>query len=183
MRSARHILLPLLCLLAVGCREVPTYDVATAPKGDTLKENMIRANRIISQSEAQQIDAYLERRGWPKERIADGVWVAEYANSEVPLGAAVDYEDTVALRYCVETLGGTEIYGWRTDTVVCGRMQPTRGLDAALRRLHYGATAHVIVPSEMAYGVVGDGDRIRSRMVLVYTVEVRSEKLKKLKKL
>ncbi len=161
----------LLSVIVAGCGDVPVVDVQ-ASKGDTLKENMISANRIIAKSEAQQIDAYLERRGWPKERITGGVWVAEYANSEVPLGAAIGYEDTVALRYRVETLGGEDLYGWRTDTVVAGRLQPTRGLDAALRTLHHGATARVIVPSEMAYGVVGDGDRIRSRMVLVYTVEV-----------
>ena len=170
LKHSIYIIL-LSALLAAGCREVPTYDIA-APKGDTLKENMISANRIIAKSEAQQIDAYLERRGWDKVRIANGVWVAEYANSEVPLGAAIGYEDTVALRYRVETLGGEEIYAWSADTVVCGRLKPTRGLDAALRTLHAGATARVIVPSEMAYGVVGDGDRIRSRTVLVYTVEI-----------
>ncbi len=160
-------------LLAAGCREVPTYDVTPTAK-EGLQEKMIGANRLISKSEAQQIDAYLERRGWDKTRIANGVWVAEYTNSEVPLGAAIDYEDTVALRYRVETLGGKEIYAWSEDTVVCGRMKPTRGLDAALRTLHAGATARVIVPSEMAYGVVGDGDRIGRRTVLVDEVVIEN---------
>lgn len=174
MKTVKFIL-PLLCLLAVACRDVPVVDVAPQ-KGDTLKENLINANRIIAQSEAQQIDAWLERRGWTKDRLANGVWVAEYENSESAPGALVGYEDTVALRYCVETLGGNELYGWRTDTVVCGHLQPTRGLDAALRTLHSGVMARVIVPSEQAYGVVGDGDRIRSRMVLVYTVEIKNVK-------
>lgn len=160
-------------ILFTSCREVPSYDIA-APKGDTLKENMINANRIIAQSEAQQIDAYLERRGWSKEKLPNGVWVAEYENGEVPLGQAIGYEDTVVLRYCVSTLGGDELYGWRTDTVVCGRLKPTRGFDAALRTLHRGAIARVIVPSEQGYGVIGDGDRIKSRMVLVYAVEIKS---------
>ena len=160
-------------LLLTACREVPTYDIG-APKGDTLKENMIRANRIIAQSEAQQIDAYLERRGWSTEKLPNGVWVAEYGNSEVPLGPAIGYEDTVAISYRVSTLGGDELYDWRTDTVVCGRLKPTRGLDAALRTLHRGAWARVIVPSEMAYGVVGDGDRIRTRMVLVYELRIEN---------
>ena len=174
MKTAKYIL-PLLCLLAVACNHVPTYDIG-APKGDTLKENLINANRIIAQSEEQQIDAYLERRGWPKGKLSNGVWVAEYGNSEVPLGTAIGYEDTVAISYRVSTLGGNDIYDWRTDTVVCGHLKPTRGLDAALRTLHENATARVIVPSEQAYGVVGDGDLIRSRMVLVYLVEVKEVK-------
>ncbi|MBO7101346.1 MAG: FKBP-type peptidyl-prolyl cis-trans isomerase [Bacteroidales bacterium] len=165
------LILPLLCLLAVACRDVPVVEVGPQ-KGDTLKESLINANRIIAQSEDQQIDAYLERRGWSKEKLPNGVWVAEYENSETPLGQAIGYEDTVAIRYRVETLGGNNIYDWRTNTVICGHLQPIRGLDAALRTLHSGATARVIVPSEQAYGVLGDGDRIRTRMVLVYIVEV-----------
>lgn len=145
-------------------------------KGDTLKENLINANRIIAQSEEQQIDAYLERRGWSKEKMSNGVWVAEYANSEVALGPAIGHEDTVAIRYCVSTLGGDDIYDWRTDTVVAGHLKPTRGLDAAIRTLHGNSTARVIVPSDQGYGIVGDGDRIRTRTVLVYIVEVKQVK-------
>lgn len=138
---------------------------------------MINANRLIAQSEEQQIDAYLTRRGWSKDKLSNGVWVAEYSNSEVSLGTTIGHEDTVAVRYSVETLGGDEIYDWQADTVVCGHLKPTRGLDAALRTLHEHSIARVIVPSEQAYGVVGDGNRIRTRMVLVYTIEV--EKVKK----
>lgn len=174
MKTVKYIL-PLLFLLAAACREVPSYDLA-APKGDTLKENLINANRIIAQSEEQQIDAYLERRGWPKKKLSNGVWVAEYENSEVAPGRAIGYEDTVAIRYSVSTLGGNDIYDWRTDTVIAGHLQPTRGLDAALRTLHENTTARVIVPSEQAYGIVGDGDRIRTRTVLVYIVEVKQVK-------
>lgn len=171
MKNRAHILFLLVALLAAGCREVPAYDIG-APKGDTLKENMINANRIIAQSEEKQIDAFLDRRGWPKGKLPNGVWVAEYGNSELPPGHAIGYEDTVAIRYRVSTLGGDDIYDWRSDTVVAGHLKPTRGLDAALRTLHENATAHVIVPSDQAYGIVGDGDRINTRTVLVYLVEV-----------
>ena len=167
MKTKTYIVLLVWVALVAGCREVPTYDLS-AQQGDTLKENMIRANRIIAQSEAQQIDAYIARRGWTMQRLTSGVRVMETSGTGAPVG----YEDTVALRYRVATLGGDELYGWRSDTVVCGRLQPTRGLDAALRTLHHGSSAQVIVPSEMAYGVMGDGDRIRSRMVLVYEVTV-----------
>jgi len=173
LKTAKYIL-PLLCLLAVACRDVPTYDVVSA-KGDTLKENMINANRIMAQSEEQQIAAYVARRGATATRLASGVHVM----TTVAGTTTIDHEDTVALRYRVETLGGKEVYGWRDDTVVCGHLQPTRGLDAALRTLHRGATARVIVPSEQGYGVIGDGDRINTRTVLLYELEI--DDVKKLK--
>ena len=166
MKTAKFIpLIALLCL--ASCREVPSYDIAPA-KGDSLKESMINANRLIAQGEEQQIEAYLLRRGWQLPRLDGGVRVMETAQGNPAQSAKVDYEDTVAIRYRVQTLGGNEVYDWRTDTVVCGRLQPTRGLDAALRTLHRGSQATVIVPSEQAYGLVGDGDHIRTRMVLVY---------------
>lgn len=161
--------LALAALLAAACRDVPTYDLP-ATKGDTLRDNMIAANRIIAQSEEQQIDSYASRRGWQMQRLPGGARVMATRHAT---GARIDYEDTVTLSYSVEDLAGRTIYSRRTDTVVCGRLQPTRGLDAALRTLDHGSRARVILPSEQAYGVVGDGDRIGTRVVLVYDLEVK----------
>ncbi len=82
----------------------------------------------------------------------------------------IDYEDVVAIEYDVESISGQVVYSNVQDTVTVGRMQPTRGLDAALRTLAPGQQAVVILPSEQAYGVVGDGDRIGSRMILIYKI-------------
>lgn len=158
------------CLLFFlsSCGDVPVVDVQPA-KGDTLKENLINANRVIAQNEETQIDAYVERRGRQMQRLACGARVVETHGSH---GPQVGYEDTVAIRYSVEAINGTVIYSNLCDTVVSGRLQPTRGLDAALRTLGEGSKAVVILPSEQAYGVAGDGDRVKSRMVLIYNVEV-----------
>ena len=169
--KTRLLILPIL-LLALGassCHEVPAYDLPS-PQGDTLRDNMISANRIIAKSEDQQIDSYAARRGWQMQRLAGG---ARVMTTRQGTGAQVDYEDTVAISYSVEDLAGRTIYPQRTDTVVCGRLQPTRGLDAALRTLRRGSKARVILPSEQAFGVVGDADRIGSRVVLVYDLEVK----------
>lgn len=156
------------CLTMVSCGDVPVIDVQP-DKGDTLKENLINANRYIAHGEEQQIDSYAQRRGWKMERLAGGARVME---TRVGKGPAVGYEDEVVIRYRMEAINGTVIYDNVTDTVVAGRMQPTRGLDAALRTLREGSKAWVILPSEQAYGVAGDGDRVKSRMILVYEVEV-----------
>ncbi len=156
------------CLTMVSCGDVPVIDVQP-DKGDTLKENLINANRYIAHGEEQQIDSYAQRRGWKMERLAGGARVME---TRVGKGPAVGYEDELVIRYRMEAINGTVIYDNVTDTVVAGRMQPTRGLDAALRTLREGSKAWVILPSEQAYGVAGDGDRVKSRMILVYEVEV-----------
>lgn len=170
MKTERLIILTLSLLTTLfgACGDVPVIDIQ-APKGDTLKENLINANRYIAQSEETQIDAYVARRGWQMQRLPAGVRVMTVREGR---GRRVDYEDTVSIRYRLEAINGAVVYDNVSETVVVGRMQPTRGLDAALRTLREGSTARVILPSEQAYGVPGDGNRVKSRMVLIYEVEV-----------
>ena len=156
------------CMMATGCSDVPVVDVQP-PKDNMLKESLINANRHIAHSEETQIDAYVARRNWKMKRIPGGARVMELRGSN---GPRIGYEDTVCLSYSVEAISGTTIYSHVEDTVVVGRMQPTRGLDEALRTLSEGSLAVVVLPSEQAYGVAGDGDRVKSRMILICHVEV-----------
>lgn len=156
------------CLTMASCGDVPVVDMQPA-KGDSLKENMINANRVIAHSEETQIDSYASRRGWQMQRLTGGARVLETRRGN---GSKVGYEDMVIISYRMEAINGAVIYDNLRDTVVAGRMQPTRGLDAALRTLSEGSKAKVILPSEQAYGVAGDGNRVTSRMILVCDVEV-----------
>lgn len=161
--------------LFTSCGDVPVVDLQPQ-KGDTLRENMINANRHIAHSEETQIDSYAQRRGWAMQRLTGGARMMLTANGN---GGTIDYEDTVTLRYNVSAINGATIYAGVTETVVAGHLQPTRGIDAALRMMRNGSRAQVILPSEQAYGVVGDGDRIGKRMVLVYDLEILNIKKNK----
>ncbi len=170
----RHLgLLATLCclLLATACREVPAVDLQPA-KDNTLKESLIDANRHIAHSEETQIDAYASRRGWKMSRLPSGTRVMVTHRGQ---GTPVEYEDTVAITYSVEALNGATVYSNVCDTVVVGRLQPTRGVDAALRTLRRGDRARLILPSEQAYGVLGDGHRITTRMVLIYDIIINQQ--------
>ena len=157
----------ILVLLLVSCGQVPVIEPAQQPS-DHLKENRINANRIVAQSEETQIDAYVARRGWQMQGLTGGARVMETES----LGRTIVDGDTVAVVYSVEDLGGNIIYDRKADTLVAGRLMPTRGFDAALLTLHLGSSAVVVTPSEQGHGVVGDGDRIGSRTVLVYKIKV-----------
>ena len=75
-----------------------------------------------------------------------------------------------------DALSGRKIYGERTSSVVAGHGDPMRGIDQAIRHMRRGAKARLILPSEQAYGVVGDGGAIGHREILVVEMEVISEK-------
>lgn len=167
-------LLSLLSLIFVfSCRQVPVVEIDEHPT-DPLKENRINANRIIAQSEETQIDAYVTRRNWEMQRIPGGSRLMCNNAQLSSFSSRLNYGDTVQLLYSVETIGGETIYMGLCDTVVVGRAQPNRGVDEALLYLAPGNTATVIVPSEQAFGVIGDGDRITSRMILVYKITINN---------
>lgn len=157
-------------LLLAACNNVPVVET-DAPAGKDLTENLINANRYMAQGEETSIDSYAARRGWQMTVLPCG---ARVMVTDEGKGNPVAYDETVIISYRVETLGGEVIYGNVADTVVAGRLEPTRGLDAALLTMKHGGRARVIVPSELAYGVVGDGDRIGTRTVLVYDVRVEN---------
>lgn len=155
---------------AFGCHRQPP--VVNAPEeGPDITQNLANANRYIVESEETQINAYVERRQWNVRQTQTGVRISEY---QVGNGKKVEWDEQVAVEYSVYDLSGAVIYAGVKDTVVVGRRKPTAGLDAALLQLHHGSKAHVIVPSNEAYGMIGDGDRITNRKVLIYELTVCS---------
>jgi len=76
----------------------------------------------------------------------------------------------VRVAYRLEGLDGTPFYTHQVDTLTVGRREVTAALDDLLQQMRYGSKAFLIAPSNSAYGVVGDGDRVPSRTVIIYNV-------------
>lgn len=159
----------IIVLTAIGC-EPPVVNRAGVEKVD-IKENMINANRTIAHSEETAIDEYIARRGWPMKKSSTGVRYWEY---EVGKGAMIDYEDSIKIQYDVEALNGKTVYTSIDESFTVGRRQKMTGLDDAIRHLHRGSKAKVIIPSSLAYGIAGDGDRITQSMVLVIELKIEN---------
>lgn len=159
----------LVLLALAGCNRTPVVEVEQKPD---ISENLINANKTIAKSEETSIDGYVTRRGWEMNRLSCGARVMETDKGN---GKAIGYEDSVTFHYTLSTLNGKTIYQDETESIVVGRNQVPTGLDAALLTLHYGSHANVIIPSEAGYGVVGDGDRIPARTVLIYDLTIETK--------
>lgn len=157
----------LTAALAGGCRPTPVIELDDDPQA-AVKENMINANRVVIRSELTEIENYLRRRGWEAEEISDGIRLrVEQPGS----GSSVQPDDRVVVTYRLEGLDGEPFYTRQRDTINVGRREATPALDAVVQRLRYGTQRTVAVaPSNSAYGVPGDGDRVKSRTVVVYLI-------------
>lgn len=157
-----------------SCHNDPPMVIGSSRADNNLKENLINANRTIAQAEETTIDQYVSRRGWTMERLPEGARVWEY---EKGAGKAVEFEDSVCVVYSVDAVNGRNIYEAVSECFVAGRRQQMIGLDQAVLRLHYGSKARVILPSALAYGIGGDGDRIPRSTILVLDLTVEDNRL------
>lgn len=165
-RTCHKIFFSVLLLLVSCSGRTPVVELQPE-NSELMKENMINANRVVIQSEAAQIESYIQRRGWPAQQLPSGAFFYQYTHGD---GPSVLANDKVRVTYRLERLDGTPIYTHQVDTLVVGHRDATVALDDLLQQLHYGSCAYLIAPSNSAYGVVGDGDRIHSRTVIVYNV-------------
>jgi len=167
MNRIFHIILFSTLLLMVSCGDRTPVIELQPENSELVKENMINANRVVIQSEATQIESYIQRRGWQVQQLPSGAFFYLYTKGD---GPAILTNDKVQVTYRLEGLDGTPIYTNQVDTLVVGHRDVTVALDDLLQQLHYGSQAYLIAPSNSAYGVVGDGDRVPSRTVIIYNV-------------
>lgn len=167
--AIKKMTLAIVLLLAVSCGDVPVVELPTT-EGDALKENRMGANRLLAEGEETQIASYIARRGWTTTTLMGGTRVMV---TEEGHGAKIDYDDTVHISYSIAAIDGSTVYTTVSEQVVAGRHKPCAGVDAALLTLRRGSKAKIIVPSLQAFGVPGDGDRIGSRMTLIYDLTVK----------
>ena len=156
-------------LIFTACHSDPPMVIQPGQKTVDLKEHMINANKTIAQAEETSINEYVSRRGWPVTKLEDGIRVWEYSKGS---GKQIGYEDSVAVVYTIEAINGKTIYKDVREEFVAGRRQKMIGLDHAVLQFHYGSRAKVILPSSLAYGIGGDGDRIPQSAILVIDIQI-----------
>ena len=164
------VILSCISFLLTGCHNDPPV-VVVPQGGNNMKENMINANKTIAKSEETSIDEYIARRGWNMVKLSSGARYWEYEQGN---GPKVEYEDSVHIHYNLEAINGKTIYSDVDEAFVAGRRQKIIGLDDVVLQLHHGSRARVILPSNLGFGIGGDGDRITQSAILVFDIYIKS---------
>ena len=137
------------------------------------KEALIEVNKQLVRDDMSEIENYAERRGWDMLMTKTGVWYQVYEQGK---GAQIHEKQTISFNYTVHLLNGKLCYSSEQDgkpkTVTVGQGEPVHGLDKHLELLKRGDKARFILPPHMAYGMVGDNNKIPMRSTIVYNIEV-----------
>ena len=100
------------------------------------------------------------------------MWYSIIENKDTAL---LNNGDIVELRYTLSLLDGTVCYtsvSLGPKSFVVGNGHVEYGLDEAMLYLHNGDKARIILPPHLAFGLIGDEDKIPPRSIVMYELEV-----------
>ena len=172
MNDFKHIFL--LCLATIfclcSCRESEIQQKSETP--EQRREILEKANRFIVKQEAELIGDYIERHKLDVTETGTGLryQIVKQGDSE-----PVEENDVVTLDYETCFLTGDLVYSSKKDgqkTFRVGKGGVESGLEEVVLHLHKNDVAVAILPSHLAFGLLGDGKKIPARAALVYRIKV-----------
>ncbi|MEN9331461.1 MAG: hypothetical protein RLZZ94_551 [Bacteroidota bacterium] len=136
------------------------------------KESLIDRNKKMILLEQEKIDSFIAQKNYKMEKTKTGIHyiIDETGKGEKPKNLA-----EVELKYTIHLLNGDYCYSSDSSGVMqikIGQSNEPTGLQEALQQIPCGSKATIIIPSYLAYGISGDGNKIGSQASLVYNIEL-----------
>ena len=170
MNLPRITLIAICCLGMLACGSDPNN--LPSQSETELREPLINANKARLKMEDLKIKKYVERHKWNMEVTGSGLRYMIYENGDGPQPAS---GQTAIINYEVSLMDGTVCYSSDTEGTrgfEIGKAELEKGLDEGILLLRVGDKSKFILPSHLAHGLVGDGNKIPSHSVLVYDVQL-----------
>lgn len=135
-------------------------------------ESLEKVNRYLVRTENEEIENYINRHGWDMEQTGSGL---RYLIYEKGSGAQASKGRIAEMNYKTWLLNGNIIYssvelGQKKFKIGKGGVES--GLEEAILMMHEGDKAKLIIPSHLAYGLLGDENKIPPRTAIVYDIEL-----------
>jgi FKBP-type peptidyl-prolyl cis-trans isomerase FkpA len=164
------IMLPVILLLS--CRKQTASEKAPEMTAEEQKEMLLRVNKFLVQKDVELIESYSIRRGWNMEVSETGLFYEIY---EPVQGKKVEQGDIINLKYELSLLDGTLCYSSEEEgnkIFRLGKSQEISGLEQGVALMRAGEKARFIIPPHLAYGLLGDDNRIPARSIIIFQVEL-----------
>ncbi len=163
----------ILILVLMSCSN--RQERSTVP-GKPGKSEMADLNKYLVRKDRERIENYIERKNLIMKESSSGLW---YFINQEGSGDLFTDNDKVVFEYECSLLDGTQCYSSEElgpKEIILGKSEVEAGLNEGLRMLKPGAEAIFILPSFLAYGLLGDGKKIPSRAVIVYNITILGDK-------
>jgi FKBP-type peptidyl-prolyl cis-trans isomerase len=141
-------------------------------KNKTSKETLMEVNKKMVLKEDQRIDDFITRYKWQMRKTKTGLRYMIYKKGN---GIKAERGKIATINYEVKLLTGELCYTSKTlgpKTFKIGKGGVESGLEEVILFLKKGDRAKIIIPSHLAFGLVGDGNKIPAMATLVYDLEL-----------
>ncbi len=158
-------------LFLFSCGRSPEKVPVSGPV-DMMDDTLINYNKEVVRNESQEIADFILRYQWTMKTSQTGLRYMIYKHGK---GDAAKKGDFVTIKYSVRLLNGEMVFqtdSLETYTFEIGRRKVPNGLEEGILLMKPGEKAKLVVPSHLAYGLIGDLDRVPERAILVYDVEI-----------
>lgn len=132
-----------------------------------------KVNKFLVRKDNDRIKSFVGRKQWDMQQTQTGLWYQIYEKGN---GKTFPKKNNIVeLKYSVWLLDGTLCYtsdstGLKKFRIGQGGVES--GLEEAVLMLHVGDKARFIMPPYMAYGILGDQNKIPARSIILYDVEL-----------
>jgi FKBP-type peptidyl-prolyl cis-trans isomerase FkpA len=173
-----HKLLLLILFVSLAISACQNKDKTTVNKSveihspQDLDDALINNHKLHIKEEQELIQAYIAKHNYTAQATATGV---HYLIENTGSGEKVKLMADVQLKYQLNFIDDSYVYSSDSSgflNIIIGQSTEPSGLQEALLLMNEGSKAIVIVPSYLAYGLTGDGEKIGGRETLVYHIEI-----------
>jgi FKBP-type peptidyl-prolyl cis-trans isomerase len=162
----------LLLFFIAGCNDNPQSVEENNITSQDLEEPLIKANKHLVKTEEELINDYIKRYGWEMEITSTGLRYMIFQNG---YGESPETGNTVEIKFSVRLLSGELCYSsdeLGTKEFTLGKAEVENGLEEGILLMRVGDKAKFIIPSHLAFGLLGDMNKIPQKATLVYDAEL-----------
>ncbi len=137
-----------------------------------LQETLLEVNKQIVKTEDEQISDLVARYKWDMHETGTGLRYLIYHKGK---GLLAKKDKIARINFEIRLITGEIVYSSKESGVKefkIGSGGVESGLEEGILLLRVGDKAKLIMPSHLAYGLIGDQDRIPSKSTLIYDVEL-----------
>jgi len=173
-------IIPIILILA--CQPKEDVVVYEEPEQEITitKEESIEMHRMWVKDESYKIDQYINRHGWDAIATESGIRYFVYEKGE---GLQIQQEMLITVEFEVRLIDSDTTLCYSSaengdHTFLVGMDNVESGLHEAVKYLHVGDKAYIILPHFAAHGLLGDMNKIPPLSTVLYDIHVLDAKNK-----
>lgn len=137
-----------------------------------IKDKLMKTNQYLVKAEEQNIIDYIARRQYQMKETGSGLFYEIYKKGR---GVKAEKGKIAVLNFSISLLNGKMIYRSEEEGIkefLIGKGGVESGLEEGILLLHVGDHARIIIPSHLAFGLLGDLNKIPEKATIIYDLEL-----------